>query len=99
MDHRAVRERLVRAARSPELFHYGDIAPMLGIDMDNPHFGALVGSVLGEMNTDGGAYRFGMTGRGWYDDSIDDKDPVPAARGPQVATCTTRTSPRRWAAR
>ncbi|HEX2766800.1 MAG TPA: hypothetical protein VHR55_09230 [Candidatus Limnocylindria bacterium] len=52
MEHRAVRERLVQAARARELVHYGEIAQMLGIDMDNPHLGALVGKVLGEISTD-----------------------------------------------
>lgn len=48
----AVYERLVRAARARELVHYGELAKMLGIDMDNPHFAALVGRVLGEISED-----------------------------------------------
>jgi hypothetical protein len=52
MEHQAVYERLVQAARARELVHYGDLAKMLGIDMDNPHFGALVGKVLGQISED-----------------------------------------------
>lgn len=52
MEHHKVRERLVRAARARELVHYGELARMLGIDMDNPHFGAQVGRVLGEISTE-----------------------------------------------
>ena len=52
MDHKAVYERLVKAARAREFVHYGELAKMLGIDMDNPHFGALVGKVLGQISED-----------------------------------------------
>jgi hypothetical protein len=52
MDHEAVHERLVQAARALEFVHYGELAKTLGIDMDNPHFGAQVGRVLGEISTD-----------------------------------------------
>jgi hypothetical protein len=52
VSHQAVRERLIRAARAREFVHYGELARMLGIDMDNPHFGALVGKVLGEISED-----------------------------------------------
>ena len=52
MEHQAVYERLVRAARAGEFVHYGELAKMLGIDMDNPHFGALVGKVLGQISED-----------------------------------------------
>ena len=52
MEHQAVYERLVKAARAGEFVHYGELAKMLGIDMDNPHFGAQVGKVLGEISED-----------------------------------------------
>ena len=52
MEHPEVYERLVRAARAREFVHYGELAKMLGIDMDNPHFGAQVGKVLGEISED-----------------------------------------------
>lgn len=52
MEDQAVYERLVRAARARELVHYGELAKMLGIDMDNPHFGAQVGKVLGRISED-----------------------------------------------
>ena len=34
------------------LVHYGEFAKMLGIDMDNPYFGAQVGKVLGRISED-----------------------------------------------
>ena len=52
MEHQAVYERLVQAARAREFVHYGELAKMLGIDMDNPHFGAQVGKVLGHISED-----------------------------------------------
>ena len=52
MDHNAVYDRLIRAARAREFVHYGELAKMLGIDMDNPHFGAQVGKVLGRISED-----------------------------------------------
>ena len=52
MEHPEVYERLVRAARAREFVHYGELAKMLSIDMDNPHFGAQVGKVLGEISED-----------------------------------------------
>lgn len=52
MEHRAVYQRLVRAARAREFVHYGELAKLLGIDMDNPHFGAQVGKVLGKISED-----------------------------------------------
>lgn len=52
MNDQAVYERLVRAARGGELVFYGELAKMLGIDMDNPHFGAQVGKVLDRINED-----------------------------------------------
>ena len=52
MTHQAVRNRLVQAACAREFVHYGELARMLGIDMDNPHFGAQVGRVLGEISED-----------------------------------------------
>ena len=52
MEHQAVYERLVKAARARDFVHYGELAKMLGIDMDNPHFGALVGKVLGQISED-----------------------------------------------
>jgi hypothetical protein len=52
MEHQAVYERLVRAARAREFVHYGELAKMLGIDMDNPQFGAQVGKVLGRISED-----------------------------------------------
>lgn len=36
MEHQAVQERLIQAARAGEFVHYGELAKMLGIDMDNP---------------------------------------------------------------
>ena len=50
MEHQAVYERLVKAARAGEFVHYGELAKMLGIDLDNPHFGAQVGKVLGQIS-------------------------------------------------
>ena len=52
MTHDAVRERLIAAARAGELVHYAELAKMLGIDMDNPYFGAQVGKVLGQISED-----------------------------------------------
>ena len=52
MDDQAVCERLVQAARAGEFVHYGELAKMLGINMDNPHFGAEVGKVLGRISED-----------------------------------------------
>ena len=52
MEHQAVYERLVQAARAREFVHYGELAKMLGIDLDNPHFGAQVGKVLGRISED-----------------------------------------------
>ena len=52
MEHQAVYDRLVQAARAREFVHYGELATMLGIDMDNPHFGAQVGKVLGGISED-----------------------------------------------
>jgi hypothetical protein len=52
MEQQAVYERLVQAARAREFVHYGELAKMLGIDMDNSHFGALVGKVLGQISED-----------------------------------------------
>ena len=52
MEHQAVYERLVQGARARGFVHYGELAKMLGIDMDNPHFGALVGKVLGQISED-----------------------------------------------
>lgn len=52
MEHPAVYERLVRAARAREFVHYGDLAKLMGIDTDNPHFAAQVGHVLGDISTD-----------------------------------------------
>lgn len=50
MDCEAVYERLVRAASARAFVHYDELAKMLGIDMDNPHFGAQVGKVLGRIS-------------------------------------------------
>ena len=52
MDHPAMYERLVKAARAGEFVHYGELAKMLGIDMDDPYFGARVGRVLGRISED-----------------------------------------------
>ena len=52
MEHQAVYERLVKAARAGEFVHYGELAKVLGIDLDNPHFGAQVGKVLGQISED-----------------------------------------------
>lgn len=52
MEHQAVYDRLVEAARARGFVHYAELAKMLGIDMDNPHFGAQVGKVLGRISED-----------------------------------------------
>ena len=52
MEHPAVYERLVKAARAGEFVHYGELAKMLDIDLENPHFGAQVGKVLDRINAD-----------------------------------------------
>ena len=52
MDDQAVYDRLVRAARAGELVYYGDLAKLLGIDMDNPHFAVQVGRILGRISED-----------------------------------------------
>ena len=52
MEQQAVYERLVKAARAGEFVYYGELAKMLGIDMENPHFGAQVGKVLDRINED-----------------------------------------------
>ena len=57
MEYQAVYELLVQRARAGEFVHYGELAKMLGIDMDNPHFGALVGKVLDRINEDEAAAR------------------------------------------
>lgn len=50
--HRTVYERLVQAARAGQFVHYGELAKMLGIDTNNPHFAAQVGAVLGRISED-----------------------------------------------
>ena len=52
MESQPVYDRLVQAARAQELVHYGELAKMLGIDMDDPYFGARVGKVLGRISED-----------------------------------------------
>ena len=52
MEYQPVYDRLVQAARAKELVHYGELAKMLGIDMDDPYFGARVGKVLGRISED-----------------------------------------------
>ena len=52
VEYSAVYERLVQAARAREVVHYGELAKLLSIDMDNPHFGAQVGKVLGRISED-----------------------------------------------
>ena len=52
MEYQAVYDLLAQRARAGEFTHYGELAKMLGIDMDNPHFGALVGKVLDRINED-----------------------------------------------
>jgi hypothetical protein len=52
MEHQAAYERLVQAARAGEFVYYGELAKLLGIDMDNPYFGAQVGKVLGRISED-----------------------------------------------
>jgi hypothetical protein len=47
-----VRDTLIRAARAGELVYYSELAKLLSIDMDNPHFGVQVGRVLDEINQD-----------------------------------------------
>ena len=52
MEHQAVYDRLIQAARAREFVHYGELGKMLGLDMDNPHFATLVGKVLDRINED-----------------------------------------------
>lgn len=52
MEYQPVYDRLVQAARSREFVHYGELAKMLGIDTDDPYFGARVGKVLGRISED-----------------------------------------------
>jgi len=46
-----LRDKLVEVARSGG-FIYSQVAELIGIDVENPHFGALVGKVLGELSED-----------------------------------------------
>jgi hypothetical protein len=52
VDDQAVRDRLVVAARDRQLIVYLDLAKLMGIDTDNPHFAAQVGKVLDRLNQD-----------------------------------------------
>ena len=46
----ALMEKLRATARAKNLTYYSEIAPLLGIDTGNEHFGALVGRVLDKVN-------------------------------------------------
>jgi hypothetical protein len=52
VENQPVYDRLIAAARAGDLVFYSELAPMLGIDLDSPHFGALVGRVLGRISED-----------------------------------------------
>jgi len=52
MDRQLVRDRLVQAAREGKFVHYSELAKLLGIDMDNPHFAVQVGRILGRISED-----------------------------------------------
>lgn len=46
----ALMEKLRATARLQDVTYYSDIAPLLGIDIGNEYFGALVGRVLDRVN-------------------------------------------------
>jgi hypothetical protein len=46
----ALYEKLRQVARAREIVHYGELAPTIGIDTENPHFGAHLGRLLEEVN-------------------------------------------------
>ena len=50
MEHQAVHDRLVRAARAREFVHYDELAKLLGVDMSNEHWAVQVGKVLDPIN-------------------------------------------------
>ena len=50
MEHQAVYDRLVQAARAREFVHYDELAKMLGVDMTNEHWAVQVGKVLDPVN-------------------------------------------------
>ena len=52
MDHQAVYERLVQAARARDFVHYAELAKMINIDIDHPLFGVPVGRDLGHISED-----------------------------------------------
>jgi hypothetical protein len=49
-DSPALFDRLRQVARARDTEFYSEIAPTVGIDTENPHFGALVGRILDEIN-------------------------------------------------
>lgn len=52
VNYQPVYDRLVRAARAKEFVHYKELAKLVGIDTDNPHFAAQVGKILGAISED-----------------------------------------------
>ena len=46
----AILERLTEVARRGEITSYAEIARLAHVDLDNPHFGAVIGRLLDEIN-------------------------------------------------
>ena len=46
----ALRARLVAAARRGEILYYGDLAPALGLHLDNPQHRRRIGEILGDIS-------------------------------------------------
>lgn len=52
MERSAIHDRRAEAARADRFGPYGDLAKMLGRNVDNPHFSAQVGFISGETAAD-----------------------------------------------
>jgi hypothetical protein len=50
MVHQVVYDKLVEVAGAQEIINYGAVAPLAGIDVNNPHFAAQLGLILDEIN-------------------------------------------------
>jgi hypothetical protein len=47
---RALIDELRKVARAHSTTYYSDLAPIVGIDTENPHFGPLIGRILDDVN-------------------------------------------------
>jgi hypothetical protein len=50
MVYQAVYNKLTEVAGRRDTINYGAVAPLAGIDVDNPHFAVHVGRILDEIN-------------------------------------------------